>query len=106
MRIKSRLLLGFTLVGAACAGALAGSVLPLARFARDGASPATAEAGLRTAASISAGAIAFSILIAFFTVQCVAKRLARLRREAEALAAGEGEPIRILGVDDVDHVAA
>ena len=111
MKIKSKLLLSFTIAAAGIAGAGAAGIVQLLRLVqRTNDAPVEASA-VRAAAS---DALFLTSAAAFVVICCgllvtlsITRRLARFRRDAEAIVKGDAEePLRIDGVDDLDFIAA
>jgi PAS domain S-box-containing protein len=109
MRIRTKLQLSFATAFAAVAVAGGGGAWVLwnlrADAPRAGGSLATPDDALKLVVGTTAVALAIMILIGVLVVRSINARFLRFRREAELLAGGEGEPVRIEGVDDLDHIA-
>jgi PAS domain S-box-containing protein len=107
-RIKTKLLAAFTFACAGIAAAGAAGIWPLLQMAgsHTAAGADAVQFALRQAAIASLGAVLFTFLCGVFATRSIAKRLARFKREAEAVANGTGDLVRIDGVDEIDHVAA
>jgi PAS domain S-box-containing protein len=110
MRIKTKLLLTFTLSAACVAAAGTAGIWPLVKLSRAHGGPVDAAESVRlvTQASIIAGG-SFAIVLALglLVTTGITRRLSRFRREAEAIVKGEAEePLRFEGADDIDFIAA
>jgi PAS domain S-box-containing protein len=107
IRIKTKLLLTFSLCAASAGLAGAAGVVPLVALANRGAMPSDeASAAITCAVASAAMALAIVIAIGLICARNIVNRLFTLRRDAEALVGGEGEPIRINGNDDLDYIAS
>src|SRR5688572_901380 len=110
MKIRRKLLLTFTLAGGVVAIAGASGIEPLfriARSARDARVDVAAVAEeLRRAFTLTYAAAAMIVMLSMLTTLRIATRLARLRKDADNLAKGIGDGMKVTGGDDeIDQVA-
>jgi PAS domain S-box-containing protein len=108
MRIKTKLLLSFALAASGVLLAGASGAWPLRQVWLADASGATPppEAFLLAAkmAAMATGLAALvTIVVGFIAARSVGNRLARFRREAEALLNGRGEGIKVQDTEDLDQ---
>src|SRR5688572_12724207 len=110
MKIRRKLLLTFTLAGGVVAIAGASGIEPLFRIAnhaRDAKLDVRAVAvELQRAFTLTYAAAAIIVMLSMLTTLRIAQRLTRLRKDADNLAKGIGEGIKVSGDDEIDLVAA
>ena len=104
MRIRTKIILGFGLASATAIFAGICGALPLMRLQRI---PMAADA-LSRSLMFAGTAAAIIAAIGFITASVIGRKLSQFRKDAEALVAGEGEPLRHrhLRRDSLDVVAA
>src|SRR5688500_6441690 len=109
MKIRRKLLLTFTLAGGVVAIAGASGIEPLfriARAARDTQVDVAAVADeLRRAFTLTYSAAALIVMLSMLTTLRIAQRLTRLRKDAENVAKGIGDGMKVDGNDEIDLIA-
>jgi PAS domain S-box-containing protein len=110
MKIRRKLLLTFTLAGGVVAIAGASGIEPLFRIARAARGTqidvAAVAEELQRAFTLTYAAAAIIVMLSMLTTLRIAQRLTRLRKDADNLAKGIGEGLKITGDDEIDLVAA
>jgi hypothetical protein len=107
MKIRRKLLITFTLAGGVVAIVGASGIEPLLRISRAAAgTPIDISAvELQRAFTLTYTAAAMVVMLSLLTTLRLVNRLMRFRREAENMAKGLGEAIRIEGEDEIDLIA-
>jgi PAS domain S-box-containing protein len=109
MRIKTKVVLCFTLAGVGAALAGVSGILPLMQLARAvkrgiPLSNSAIDEALRSAVIATALAVALTLALASLIARAIIRAVGRLRSDAEALSNGTGDTIRLRG-DEFDHLA-
>ena len=109
MKIRTKLLLTFTLAGTAVAASGASGIVPLLRLshASEGVQVDVAAVSneLQRAFTLTYTAAVLTLLCSLVMTVNIVRRLGRFRRDAENLARGTGEPFKADGDDDIDYIA-
>ena len=113
MNVKTKLLLSYALAGVGVLLAGTSGAWPLWQLAQAGdagapavtASTQTVQAALKMATLATCLAALVTIVVGFIAARSISKRLSRFRRDADALVAGKGEPLRISGTEDPVHTS-
>ena len=111
MRIKTKLLLSFVLATGSVAMAGAAAALPLWTLLNRSGGARTVgidvlHSTLRQTFTVTGIGAALTLTIGLIAARAISGRLERFRRDAEALANGTGELLRIDGKDHIDHISA
>jgi PAS domain S-box-containing protein len=110
MRIKTKLLTYTALAGAAVALAGASGAGPLWQLSHavphSAPTPEAINTVMKIATLATCLATLLTVVIGFIAARSISARLSRLRREADAVANGQAEAVRVIGTEDVDLVAA
>ena len=111
MKIKTKLLWGFVLATASVAMAGAASALPLRELVRESGTATTVpiaslQRTLKLTWTVTGIGSALTLTLGLMAARAISGRLARFAREAEALANGTGELLRIEGNDHIDQISA
>ncbi len=106
MRLKTKVLLCSTLAGVCALAAGGSAIAPLWKLTQAPLPENQIEHAMNVAVGATAAAFLACIVIGAFVASGVGKSLERFRRDAEALAGGTGEPLRVSGNTDLDAIAA